>query len=92
VQRILAGHEKDPGFATVARLAEALGISLRFETEDAEAFRRQQAELKAENVISLVQGTSALEAQALGSQTMQQLRERTIHELLAGSPRKLWAD
>jgi len=42
--------------------------------------------------VAMVQGTSALESQAVSPETMRDLRERTINELLAGSNRKLWAD
>ena len=92
VQRVLSGEETDPGFRTVASIAEALGVSLRFDADDAEAFRRKRAEQKAERVLALVQGTSALEAQALSEEAKRHIKERTVHELLAGSPRKLWAD
>ena len=92
VQRVLSGNEKDPGFSTVASLANALGVSMRFDEDDLHEVRRKQAERKAERIVALVQGTSALEAQALSQQSMRDLKERTVHELLAGSSRKLWAE
>ena len=93
VQRVMSGEEQDPGFGTVTKLADALGVSLRIdEGDDVEAFRRKQAERKAERMLTLVQGTSALEAQALDKKTLRQLKQRTVHELLAGSPRRLWAE
>ena len=93
VQRILSGEEKNPGFTTVASLARELGVGVRFDDEvDVRTIRRRQAERKAERILAIVQGSSALEAQALSRQTVRDLREKTIHELLAGSPRKLWAD
>ena len=93
VQRILSGEEANPGFATVASLARELGVGVRFDDEvDLRTIRRRQAERKAARILALVQGSSALEAQGLSNKTLRDLREKTIHELLAGSPRKLWAD
>jgi transcriptional regulator with XRE-family HTH domain len=93
VQRILSGEELNPGFSTVAKLAGELGVSVRFDDEvDVRTFRRRQAERKAERILAIVQGSSALEAQGLSRETLRDLREKTINELLAGSPRKLWAD
>jgi len=93
VQRILSGEEKNPGLSTVSALARELGVGIRFDDElDVRAIRRRQAERKAERILAIVQGSSALEAQGLSRQTMRDLREKTINELLAGSPRRLWAD
>jgi hypothetical protein len=93
VQRILSGEETNPGFSTVAGLARELGVGVRFDDEvDVRTIRRRQAERKAERLLAIVQGSSALEAQALSRETIRDLREKTINELLAGSDRKLWAD
>jgi transcriptional regulator with XRE-family HTH domain len=93
IQRILSGEELNPGFSTVASLAHELGIGLRFDDEvDVHKIRRRQAEQKARRLLALVQGNAALEAQAVSSRTMNDLRKQTINELLAGPPRKLWAD
>jgi transcriptional regulator with XRE-family HTH domain len=92
VQRILGGKESDPGFATIASLADALGVKLRFDEEDIEAIRQRQAERKAKQLVALVQGNSAMESQGLPRAAIRDLRKRTVHELLAGSSRKLWAE
>jgi transcriptional regulator with XRE-family HTH domain len=93
VQRVLSGEETNPGFSTVASLAHELGVGVRFDDEvDVRTIRRRQAERKAERILAIVQGSSALEAQALSRETIRDLREKTVNELLAGSPRKLWAD
>jgi hypothetical protein len=93
VQRILSGEEMNPGFSTVASLARELGVGVHFEDDvDIRTIRRRQAEKKAERILAIVQGNSALEAQSMSRETMRDLREQTIHELLAGSDRKLWAD
>ena len=93
VQRVLSGGEEDPGFATVMAIADALGVSVRLdEDQDINAVRLRQAEQKAERLVSLVRGTSALEAQPVDPQTAKTLRDRTVKELLSGSSRKLWAE
>jgi hypothetical protein len=53
---------------------------------------RTKAEAKARLLVSMVQGTSALEAQAVDQETQQEMVEQTVHELLAGSRRALWSD
>ena len=93
VQRVLSGEENDPGFATVDAIARVLGVSLRLkEEQDINTLRRRQAERKAERLVSLVRGTSALEAQPVRNDTARTLRDRTVKELLSGSSRKLWAE
>jgi hypothetical protein len=93
VQRILSGDEVNPGFATLSALARELGIGVRFDDQlPIASIRRRQAERKADRVLAIVQGSSALEGQAVSRQTMKKLREKTINELLAGSPRKLWSN
>jgi hypothetical protein len=69
-----------------------MGVQLRVDEEDARAVRLRQAELKADRLVTLVQGNSALEGQGLPRAAIEDLRERTIHELLAGPNRKLWAE
>jgi transcriptional regulator with XRE-family HTH domain len=93
VQRILSGEETNPGFSTILSLASELGIGVRFVDEaDVRTMRRRQAERKADRILAIVQGSSALEGQALSRRSRRDLRGKTIHELLGGSDRKLWAD
>ncbi len=91
IKRIFAGHMGEASFANVAAVANALGLSLELEESNADELLQQQARKKAEQVARLVQGTSALESQAVDGQTYQRLVEQTYHELLAGSKRKLWS-
>jgi hypothetical protein len=92
VKRILGGRLAAASFASVAAICEALGAPIGGPTLDIEEFRRRQARARAERVARLVQGTSALEAQAVDDATYERLVERTYHELLAGPPRRLWAE
>jgi hypothetical protein len=78
-------------FENVAAIAHTLGVSLGATEVDAEELCRQQARKKAEQIARLVQGSCALESQAVDGQAYRRLVERSYHELLAGSRRKLWA-
>lgn len=91
VKRILAGHLAEASFANVAAIAQALGASFSLSEIDPDELCRQQARAKAEHIARLVQGTSALENQALDAQTYNRLVERSYHELLAGPRRRLWS-
>lgn len=97
VKRILGGLGGAVGgvggasFAHVAAVAEALGMPLTAEPVDADAMRLAAAREKAERIARLVQGTSALEAQAVDEAEYRRLVERSVHELLAGPPRRLWS-
>lgn len=92
VKRILGGQLAEASFGNVVALAEALGASFGIKETDPEELCRQQARRKAERVARLVQGTSALESQAVDAAVYDRLIERSYHQLMAGSKRKLWAE
>ncbi|MBX3402828.1 MAG: helix-turn-helix domain-containing protein [Phycisphaeraceae bacterium] len=92
VKRILGGQMAAASFGTVVAIAEALGVSLGAIEVDPEELRRRQARRKAEQIARLVQGTSALEGQAVDPESFNRLVERSYHELLAGSNRRLWSE
>lgn len=93
VQRILSGRHDAASFANITAIAESLGLGLRFDSKvDARKLKREQAERKAKKLVALVQGTSALEGQAVDEKAVASMIEQTTHELLAGSNRKLWSD
>ena len=56
-----------------------------------QTFAEQQAESKAETIVRMVQGTSSLEVQAVDPGTYREMVKQTVHELMAGSRRKLWS-
>jgi transcriptional regulator with XRE-family HTH domain len=91
VKRILGGQIGEASFAKVAAIVQALGVSIDLDETDADELCRRQARLKAEQIARLVQGTSALESQAVDSETYNRLVEKSYHELLAGSRRRLWS-
>ena len=89
LKRIFANNSTKASLVHVLAIAEALGMSMGLnETID---IRMAQARKKARRVVGMVQGTSALESQGLDEEQIKRMIERTVHELLAGSNRKLWA-
>ena len=89
LKRIFANNSTKASLVHVLAIAEALGMSMGLsETID---IRMAQARKKARRVVGMVQGTSALESQGLDEEQIKHMIERTVHELLAGSDRKLWA-
>ena len=92
VHRILNGGLENATVASIRAVAEALGVDLQMqEATNAHGFRERQARTKAERLVGLVQGSSRLEEQAVDSETLTQMVQQTIHELMAGSGRRLWA-
>jgi transcriptional regulator with XRE-family HTH domain len=98
VDRILSEREESPRISNVTAIAAALGVEVRLvdnvitvvDQKSAQEFRRQQALNKAKRIVKMVQGNMALEAQAVGTDTVDEMVDQTVCELLAGSPRKLW--
>jgi transcriptional regulator with XRE-family HTH domain len=93
VQRVLSGHSSAASFENTAAIAQALGMELDvFPVTPAQEILKQQARKKAERLVGLVQGTSALEAQAVSARHLGTMLKKTIRELLAGSRRRLWTE
>ena len=92
VRRVLAG-EPGAGIEIVAAIGDALGVPrLNFtEARPPGKMRRLQATLKARKIVGMVQGTSALEAQAVSEPDKKLMIEKTINELLSGPRSQLWA-
>ncbi len=92
VHRILGGGQQSASLLTVLAIARVLGVRLSFEAEcDVDDLLERQARQKAERLVGMVQGSSALEGQGLDEATRERMVRRTVHELRAGSKRKLWA-
>ena len=99
VSRVLSGQESRPRMDTVIAIATALGVEVRLseasqvhEKYDVSEFRKHQARTKARHLVRLVQGTMALEAEAVGEDILRQMEEDNFHALLAGSGRRLWGE
>ena len=91
VKRIFGGQIAAASFGNIAAIAEALGLSFELGESSVDVLCRQQARKKAMQVARLVQGTSALESQAVGKDTYKRIVEKSFREILAGPKRKLWA-
>lgn len=92
LNRTLSDSERSPTLPTIIAIAAALGLELKLEAaQEPDDFRHAQAKAKATRIVQMVQGTMALEAQAVDQKTIDRLIDQTVHELLAGSPRRLWA-
>jgi transcriptional regulator with XRE-family HTH domain len=92
VNRILSGRHANPAFAHVAAIADTLGIELTAVAKDnSEQRRRKQARTKARQLVGLVQGSSALEGQAVEQKDLESMIAQTTEKLLR-SKRKLWAE
>ena len=91
VKRIFGGQIAAASFGNIAAIAEALGLSFELGESSVDALCRQQARKKAMQVARLVQGTSALESQAVGKDAYKRMVEKSFREILAGPKRKLWA-
>lgn len=98
VNRILAGKEHEPSIVKVHAIAMALGVEVRLgskgeiqidEPQTPEQFQYEQARAKAGKMIRMVQGTMALEAQAVDDESYRRLVDRATYRLLE-SKRKLW--
>lgn len=93
IQRILSGHHPAASFENTLAIAQALGMQLEaVPVIPAEEVLEQQARKKAERLVRMVQGTSALEAQGVSARHVGQMVKKTVQELLAGSRRRLWAE
>ena len=68
VHRVLSGHSLSASFENTVAIARALGMELdAVPVVPADEFLERQARKKAERLVGMVQGTSALEAQAVSS-------------------------
>lgn len=93
IKRILSGRGSSAHFGHVLSLAEVLGVDFQAHVmADAESLRRKQAERKAQKLIKLVRGNSALEGQGLSSVSYKRMFEKTVQELLSGPRKKLWQE
>ncbi|HEX4415333.1 MAG TPA: helix-turn-helix transcriptional regulator [Lacipirellulaceae bacterium] len=76
----------------VCVVAQAMGVSINGQPTDASAdFLEKAAMEKARKLVSMVQATSALESQAVAQGAIAAMIKQTVHELMAGPTRRIWA-
>ncbi len=91
VNRALAG-DTSARFSTIANLAKTLGVHLRLgKRAPIAGMLRKEAMQRADELVRMVQATSALEAQAIGADALRTMKEKIAANLLSGSGHKLWA-
>jgi transcriptional regulator with XRE-family HTH domain len=92
VNRILGDGDEHVTYAILKAVARSLGMEIELRnTLSEQDFAEQQAQTKAEAIARMVQGTSALESQAVDADTYRQIVRQTVHDLMAGSRRRLWS-
>lgn len=90
IKRVLAG-DQSASLGTVARIAKALGATFELRADSTEAMIHKEAAQKARQLVAIVQGTSALEAQAVGKRTLRQIESTAKIGMMAHPGGKLWA-
>ncbi len=92
LQRIFSGNHKTTHFAHMLLIADVLGVDIMARiARSAEDIRKEQAEKKADYLIRLIKGNSALEGQGSSPKAYRRMKDKTVNELLSGSKRLLWA-
>lgn len=96
INRVFSNRPGRPSGETLEAIADALGVVVRLgggsaveERQSASEYCRQQAADKAARLVRMVQGTMAIESQAVRPKHVAQLEKLAQAELLK-SPRKLW--
>ncbi|HUY89066.1 MAG TPA: helix-turn-helix transcriptional regulator [Pirellulales bacterium] len=94
LQRMLSGTQKSADLEHVVAIAAALGMTIDLTPQASSSeFRRAAAAEKASKLVGMVQGTSALEGQAITSpESRRDLVDLAVETLLGGSRRRLWTD
>ncbi|MCE5279642.1 MAG: helix-turn-helix transcriptional regulator [Planctomycetaceae bacterium] len=91
VRRILMG-ETSARLDNLAAIANALEVDLGIVRKNkADGVKRRQAKRKAREIVSIAQGSSALEAQPARKKALDQATKSIEHDLLAGSRLRLWS-
>lgn len=94
VKRVLNG-DVAARLCSVAAISDVLGVKLVLTgAKDISTMRRRQAKEKAKKLVSTVQGSAALEGQAVDQSSVKLMEEKTELELLRGrgASSRLWAE
>jgi transcriptional regulator with XRE-family HTH domain len=99
VNRLLSGQDRRIGVDSVSAVAAVLGLEVILGARprvtaqlSPTAFREERARMKAKRLVGVVRGTMALEAEGVSAEEAAEMEQETVHELLAGSARRLWSD
>ena len=89
VKRVLAG-DTSVGYGTLCRIAEAMGVSFEANARSPRSVIQKEAKRKAKLVARMVQGTSAMEAQAVDTETLNRIAQATEAKLITRLGGMLW--
>lgn len=93
VNRMLAGTESNPSLESVQAIAGALGLEIGVQPlQNAREFKQERAKQKARRLVKMVQGTMALESQAVTPDVLDELVGEMADQLVAAGRRRLWDD
>ncbi len=93
IKRVFSGKHAPASLSTLRKIAATLGLTIVAQPAvPSEQLREDRARAKAERLIKQLQATSALEGQALSKDELDAMVRKTMHELLAGSSRRLWQE
>ncbi len=92
LQRVFSDEDSTANLRTVLAIADALDARLLLSGEDINVVRHKQAQRKATKLVKLVQGTSALESQAIDPADLLAAEQRTVRDLLSSGKAALWHD
>ena len=90
VKRVLSG-DTSVSYDTLRRIGRALGADFAINVRAPDVMIKEEAERKASIVARAVQGTSALEAQAVDKETMNRIAQTAAAMLVSSLGSKLWA-
>lgn len=91
LNRMFSGQSSSIQFDAIIAVADVLKVDITAKTTvSAEKMRREQAERKAEYLMKLVKGNTALEGQGSSEAAYREMKEKTVNELLA-KKKALWA-
>lgn len=91
-KRIVNGDISAVSIGHVVAVATVMGLSLiAAEDATAESVKERAAREQARRLVKMVQGTSALESQAVSDKEADRLTRQSVHRLMAGPPRRIWA-
>jgi transcriptional regulator with XRE-family HTH domain len=90
VQRVFSGQERAASFANVYAIADAMDAPLTTNPRDINHSMLAQAKSKAGRLVAMLQGTSALEAQAIDEKAKRNAKQIAVRDLLACGRTRLW--
>jgi len=90
IKRVLAG-DTSVSYSTLCRIAQAMGASFEVNARSSHSVIREEAKRKARLVAKMVQGTSALEAQAVDKETLDRIEQAAEAKLITRRGGMLWS-